>query len=536
MDPVVSKSRTKKAKTRDKRSARSPSRGATSPSVGRIELLAVVLLWILSVFLLGVEGTVAGDFSPDRLVPLAGKAAFLLVGLLASGLYLKLVGPTAQRKYSQILVLCSVAMASLILVKLHLYVAARTGLLSHDIVPFLLPTVIAPLLATILLDGKSAIAVGGWTSLAVTMLAGGSYPLFINGMVATTLVAATAEHVRTRSKVVRIGLLAGVAQIACLFGPTAMHWQEATVAVVLSQAAACLVGGFIAGILALIILPAFETLFKITTDISLLELSDLSHPLLQKLAMQAPGTYHHSLVVASLAQSAAEEIGANSLLARVGAYFHDIGKLTKPEFFVENIAAQTNPHDGLPPSMSTLIITSHVKEGLSLAMLHKLPEPIKNIICEHHGTGLLSYFHHKARTQLEFELTASNEKHSASDTVPESSFRYSGPRPSSKESAIIALADPVEAASRAMEKTSPGHIEELVNELVNARIEDGQLDECGLSLNELAHIKSSFVFSLTNILHGRIPYPKNEDRDKQPAKNSQGERAKNRQPDTAPDA
>lgn len=172
---------------------------------------------------------------------------------------------------------------------------------------------------------------------------------------------------------------------------------------VFHMAGACILGSVISALIALMILPLFETAFDVSSDITLLELSDLGHPLLQRLALEAPGTYHHSLIVANLAQAAADEIGANSLLARVASYFHDIGKIIKPNFFAENIQMQPNPHDNIPPSMSTLVISAHVKEGLSLAMLHKLPSSISKVICEHHGTSVMSFFHHKAQAQQELD-------------------------------------------------------------------------------------------------------------------------------------
>jgi hypothetical protein len=266
----------------------------------------------------------------------------------------------------------------------------------------------------------------------------------------------------------------------------------------------------------MLLIPMMEPVFGITTDVSLLELSDMGHPLLQRLAMEAPGTYHHSLIVANLAQAAATEIGANPLLARVSSYFHDIGKLTKPEFFAENIRIRENPHDDLPPSMSTLIITSHVKEGVSLAMLHKLPETVIRVIREHHGTGLISYFHHKAKKQLEFELEKGEET-GGQTPINDSDFRYQGPKPSTPESVIVCLADAVEAASRTMQKVTPASIEGLVDDIITYRFEDNQLSDADLRLSDLTKIKRSFVFSLTNMLHGRVPYPTDEDRDKQPA-------------------
>jgi putative nucleotidyltransferase with HDIG domain len=301
---------------------------------------------------------------------------------------------------------------------------------------------------------------------------------------------------------------------------------------VLHQAIASIFGAAISAIIALLILPMLEHTFAITTDISLLEFSDLGHPLLQRLALEAPGTYHHSLVVANLAQAAAESIGANGLEARVCSYFHDIGKLTKPNFFAENIHMQHNPHDDIPPSMSTLVIIAHVKEGLSLAMLNNLPKPVMRAISEHHGTSMLRFFHNKAQTQLEFEMDTGE---GSTPKVDEGSFRYPGPKPSTKVSAIIGLADAAEAASRSIEKTSPGHIESLVKDIVHARIDDGQLDDCDLSMKDIAKIKRTFVFTLTNMLHGRIPYPKDDNKNKQQAKQPSREQPADKNADNMAD-
>jgi putative nucleotidyltransferase with HDIG domain len=346
-----------------------------------------------------------------------------------------------------------------------------------------------------------------------------------------------AEGVRTRAKVVRAGLIGGLAAVISVLVMTALHWESVQAAFVLRQAGACVVSGFLSALLVLLILPLFESAFHITTNITLLELSDLGHPLLQRLAIEAPGTYHHSLVVANLAQAAADEIGANALLTRVGAYFHDIGKLTKPGFFAENLQHQRNPHDELPPSMSTLVITAHVKEGLSLAMLHKLPECVMNIISEHHGNSLLACFHRKAQTQLETELAETEPAGGGANAqLDESDFRYSGPRPGTRESAIISLADAVEAASRSMEKKTPGHIEGLIDDIVNARVRDGQLSRCELTMLELDRIKRSFIFTLTNMHHGRVAYPDDENRDKQPPRAAQGTQGENQGADGVADA
>jgi len=419
--------------------------------------------------------------------------------------------------------LLSVGLAALIQ-----YAAQTLQLLPVETAQFVLPFALAPLLTTILIGGKAGLAAGTWTSLVIALHWDRSFAVFMTGLVATAVASHSASRVRTRTKVMKLSLVVGLAQIICVLGVTAVDWNRPDVMPVLHRALASLTGGLLSALIALLILPLFEHVFAITTDITLLEFSDLGHPLLQRLAIEAPGTYHHSLVVANLAQAAAEAIDANSLEARVCSYFHDIGKLTKPGFFAENIHMQQNPHDDLPPSMSTLVITAHVKEGLSLAMLNKLPEPVMRAIREHHGSSMLKYFHHKAKSQLEFEKAATEGGGSGTAKIDEGAFRYQGPRPSTRVSGIICLADAVEAASRSLEKTTPGHIEGLVGDIIRMRLDDGQLDACELTMQELTKVRRSFVFTLTTMLHGRVPYPKDENKDKQPPKTSSRERPASR--------
>ncbi len=253
----------------------------------------------------------------------------------------------------------------------------------------------------------------------------------------------------------------------------------------------------------------FERFFDVSTDITLLELSDLNHPLLKQLSVKAPGTFHHSILVANLSEAAAVAIGANALLTRVGSYFHDVGKMLKPEYFVENQHGGINKHDNLSPHMSYLILVNHVKEGVKMAERHKLPRAVKQFIAEHHGTTLISYFYHKA-----LELAGENKD---SVEISKSSFCYPGPKPQSKETAICMLADTVEAASRALKSPTPQRIRNLVDELVDKKIEEGQLDECDLTLKQIHQIKEAFVPILTGIHHLRIEYPEN-DREKKNAR------------------
>jgi hypothetical protein len=247
-------------------------------------------------------------------------------------------------------------------------------------------------------------------------------------------------------------------------------------------------------------LPFVESAFGIVTGISLLELGDITHPLLQELVRRAPGTHNHSITVGSLAESAAEKIRANALLVRIGAYFHDIGKMLKPHYFVENQGAgAANRHANLAPAMSTLIIIGHVKDGVELARQHHLPERIIDLIEQHHGTTLVEYFYHEAARR--------NDGNPDGSAVLESAFRYPGPKPRSKEAGILMIADAVESASRTLSEPTPARLEGLVREIIEKRLDDGQFDECGITLRELAEIRESLIKSLIGIYHARVKYP-----------------------------
>lgn len=256
-------------------------------------------------------------------------------------------------------------------------------------------------------------------------------------------------------------------------------------------------GGVLASVLVLGIVPIIETLFSYTTDIKLLELANMDHPILKDLILQAPGTYHHSIIVGSLVEAAAKSIAANPLLARVSAYYHDIGKLKKPLYFIENIGGEENKHDHLTPTMSSLILISHVKDGVEMARENHLGERIGHIIQQHHGTSLISYFYQKAKEKENPEMESINEK----------DFRYPGPKPQTKEAGIVMLADSVEAASRALTEPTPSRITSLVQRITNNIFLDGQLEECELTLKDLQKIQESFIRILTAFFHQRIDYP-----------------------------
>ena len=252
--------------------------------------------------------------------------------------------------------------------------------------------------------------------------------------------------------------------------------------------------GIISAAIAVGVMPTLEYFFGITTHFRLLDISNPGEPLLQELLKKAPGTYQHSIMVANLAESAAQAIGANALMCKVGAYYHDIGKMKRPRFFVENQMGGENPHDRLAPSLSTTIIHSHVKDGIEMARLNKLPDVVIDFIAEHHGTSLVKFFYHQARTR-------SNEP------VYEDDFRYPGPKPQSRETAVVLLCDGIEAAARTMTGPTAEKLAELVQKMVQDHLEDGQLDECDLSLKDIQLIRESLVRSLHGIYHTRIEYP-----------------------------
>ncbi len=265
------------------------------------------------------------------------------------------------------------------------------------------------------------------------------------------------------------------------------------------------VGGIASGSLVLVLLPLSEWLFRYTTDIELLELSNLNHPALRELILRAPGSYHHSMMVGSLCEAAAEAIGCNPLLSRVGAYYHDIGKAKNPQYFAENQKLGDNPHDRLKPNISALVIKAHVKDGLEMAKQYRLPAIIQDFIAQHHGTSLIRYFYHKAKQLEDPDIPE----------VVEADYRYPGPKPQTRETAICLLADGIEAASRAMPDPSPARLKGLVQKMINVAFTDGQLDECDLTLKDLNLIADAFHRILTGIYHHRPEYPGEKKRPEQ---------------------
>ena len=303
------------------------------------------------------------------------------------------------------------------------------------------------------------------------------------------------REVRNRKRLIEVGFALGLAKAAAVVVMGLLN--ASPVSPVARDAAVSLASGVLTGFVLTGGMPFLERIFNITTDISLLELSDANQPLLRQLALQAPGTYNHSLVVGSLAEAAAEAVGANALLARLGALFHDVGKTNKPDYFIENRTNTANVHDGLRPTMSALVIVAHVKDGLDMAREHRVPRVVRDIIAQHHGTTLVEYFYREAHRQAGPD----------GEDPDKSAYRYPGPKPRSAEAAIIMLADAVESASRPMREPTPARIDHLVREITRRRMDEGQFDECALTFKDLGAIQNALAQSLTRIYHSRIRYP-----------------------------
>ena len=299
------------------------------------------------------------------------------------------------------------------------------------------------------------------------------------------------KKVNTRAGLIAIGIQMAVLKVAT-FGLLSFFSEVETFGAAL-KSGEIIVSGLVSGMITIALLPYFEKTFNILTLFKLLELGDLSHPLLKKLSMEAPGTFHHSMMVATLSENAAAAVGANSVFARVAAYYHDIGKCKRPQFYVENQQNGENPHNRVSPFMSNLIITSHTKDGAEMAKQYQIPREIRDIMYEHQGTTFLAYFYNKAKA--------------LDPTVTKEEFRYSGPKPRSKESAIIMLADSIEAAVRSLDEKTPRAIEEMLRKIINGKIEDNQLSEADLTFKEIEIIIQTFVKSLISIHHVRIKYP-----------------------------
>ncbi len=391
----------------------------------------------------------------------------------------------------------------------------------RTIVPLLAPYTLAPLTLTALLgkkEGFFAIVFGGlWGACLVDRFININIAFLIISFITGLIAVIVSFQLRRRSRLIRAGIYVGMATLllAILFGKIEISSRAFSGnndwLLILCQCAAAFASGLGTSVVVSGLLPMLEHLFHVTTDISWLEMADLNHPLLRRLSLEASGTYQHSLAMATLAEAAAEAIHANPTICRVGAYFHDIGKLIKPEYFTENMRSDDNPHEELTPTMSALIITAHVKEGVDLGLKNKLHRRIIDIIRQHHGTTVIDFFFQRARQQEE-DIRAGgktiNIRLEDIPTVNMDQFRYPGPRPRTKEAAIISLADAAESATRSLERPTPQRIDDLVHTLLKERLHDHQFDECPITIGELHKIADSLVSTLLGMFHTRIAYKK----------------------------
>ena len=382
-----------------------------------------------------------------------------------------------------------------------------------SILPYVAPYALAPIIIAVLVGTAPAVLSALIISVLFGIIQSNSIEFLLIAFISGVVGSYFSSNIRKRSNLVRAGFISGIT--AAVAGGIIAALNNFGLALIGQQIALTLIVGGLTGIATVGLLPIFEQLFKITTEITLLELTDFNHPLLRRMQIEAPGTYHHSLMVANLSENAAAKIGASPLLCRAACFFHDIGKLVKPDYFTENQKNGINPHDQQTPSISALVIKAHIKEGVELARKHKLPRVIVDVIRQHHGTGLIQFFYHQAQQQQNdgqttLPLDGKTSRSKERKKVDESTYRYDGPKPDFKESAIIFFADSVEAASRSLKKVTQPAVEELIDNIFRSRIEDGQLDECPLTFQELNQIRSSFVYTILNMLHARIEYPKTE--------------------------
>ncbi len=403
----------------------------------------------------------------------------------------------------------------LILLLLSVRIAAALSSAFRDLLPFdvsvqalyyAIPVAAGAMLTRYILNSEISLVFAIVASALTGMFLEGDLDLSIYYLISSIVAASAIAHVERRSAILRAGVMVGAVNAAVVLAIKLVTVVSVSnvlnIPNIFMNMGLAFLGGLLAAIFVMVLAPVAEMLFDYVTDIKLLELGNLNHPLLKEMIVKAPGTYHHSQLVAVLAEAAAAEIGANPLLARVGSYFHDVGKMRKPSYFIENQQGGENRHDKLAPSMSALIIASHVKDGLELAREYKLPTRIADFIPQHQGTKLITFFYNKAQEQAQLN----------GGSVDEKDYRYPGPRPQTREAGIILLADGVEAAVRSIPEKTPAKIQAMVQKIINKNFTEAQLDECDMTLKDLHMIAESFVRVLVGIYHQRIEYPDVEEK------------------------
>jgi putative nucleotidyltransferase with HDIG domain len=458
------------------------------------------------------EGSDAGI---NNGLELFGRVLLVLAMVLASIIYVRLEDPETLASNVRLGLLALVVILNLGLVRL-VYSVGGAELFVRDstwasALPYLAPTALAPLIVAILIDAGSAIFMALLISIFSGVIYGNRLDLLVLTFLASMVAIFGCRNARRRGRVVRAAAMGGltVATFAALIGVA----QQTPYETIGWQMGAGLLTGVLTGVAVVGLLPVLESLFKRTTDITLLELTDFNHPLLRRMQLEAPGTYHHSLVVAQLAENACNAIGANPLLARACALFHDIGKSVNPAYFTENLRDNSDPHSEKDPAISAEIIKKHVTDGVDLAARHNLPRAVIDVIRQHHGTTLVRFFYERA-----LALSQSPFPGVEPPTVPTAPFRYDGPKPQFKESAVVSVADGVEAVTRSVRTITAEKLASRIDRLISDRVADGQLDEAPLTFEDLAKIKNSFTFTLLNMLHSRVAYGASDETQNEAAK------------------
>jgi cyclic-di-AMP phosphodiesterase PgpH len=442
----------------------------------------------------------------------------MVILLLGFGVivYLALAGWSSLTDNRRVSLLFIVILLNIAITRLLLNATASNPE-TFALLRYMIPVYLGPILIALLINQRAAIFVAAVVCFITSLMFGESFILMAAMFLACLIAVLFCKDVRKRGQIVRSSIFGGT---TLAVGTLMLGILNEVPLVTIGWEMLISVGvGAVTGMLVIGLLPFFEGIFKLTTNITLLELTDYNHRLLRRLQLEAPGSYHHSLMVANLAENGASAIGANPLVCRVCSIFHDIGKLIKPEYFAENQRDGDNPLILQNPSMAALVIKAHVKEGVNLAIREKLPRIIIDVIKQHHGTSLITYFYVQALKGKK----AKNEMR-----VEESTYRYDGPKPQFRESAVIFFADSVEAASRSLKKITPQSIDELIDSILEGKIADDQLSECPLTFEEIKKLKTSFSISLLNSLHSRIEYP---DKDKAQADAQNADRKKEKHTD-----
>ncbi len=422
----------------------------------------------------------------DLLLQQLGKLFAIIILILVLSIFLYYIRPDVYNDNNKLIII-----ASLILIEgFFAYFSLKLDVQAP--VELLIFVPVASILLTIIFDSRLAFYTVTIICFIVAAIRGGDYSIAFISFCGSVLAIFSERDIKNRSQIFRSFFFILIGYTFSILAVNLVKIED-----IQKIWMKLLFGGInaiMSPVIAYGLLIFYERVFKITTDLTLLELSDFNHPLLKELSSKAPGTFHHSIIMGNLSEAAAESIKANQILARVGCYYHDIGKLLKPQFFIENQLDQNNKHNDLNPSMSTKIIISHVKDGIELAKKHNLPEKITDFIPMHHGTTLVSYFFDKA-------------KNASKDEVTDYMYRYPGPKPQTKETGIVMLADAVEASTRTIEEPSPQKLENKIRDVIRSRFMEGELDECELTLKDLTKIKESFLKILLGIHHHRIKYP-----------------------------